>query len=200
MTSTPEHAPTCPARDGGGGVHDPSVCRFETDVAEATHTVVDSMTEYATSLPPGQTRDATWRAMLAGVRAVATHIGTIAEVAGLGLSPEVAARPPGSRAGAMVLLVDIGARGAYTPAPIGPKSATSPSHGAPCLVCEQPMREGQLTTVLPVSAADDEQGKLAARGEPHRAMAVEVHWSHVVFNPDGWQTLLDRPLGRGPRE
>lgn len=58
----------------------------------------------------------------------------------------------------------------------GPKKWDHPSIGTFCSLCEVPFVEGDFTTLMPGVPADAEEQVKADSGQPHTAIAYEVHW------------------------
>ena len=57
----------------------------------------------------------------------------------------------------------------------GPKKADHQSVGKPCPVCSIPFKEGDMTGLVAIKPADEENAAKAAAGRPYTAEAVEVH-------------------------
>lgn len=60
----------------------------------------------------------------------------------------------------------------------GPKTADHPALGfaLQCHKCGAFLREGDMTTLVPVGPGDDDEAQALAReGQPHRQVALEVH-------------------------
>jgi hypothetical protein len=65
-----------------------------------------------------------------------------------------------------------------TSGPLGPKPAGHPSVGAVCVACGVRLREGDVTTLVPLGPGDDEEAQEKCRaGRFYNAVAVEVHWT-----------------------
>lgn len=60
----------------------------------------------------------------------------------------------------------------------GPKQASHPSIDLDCPACDEPFKEGDYTTLVPVGpGSDPENRKLARLGRAYTAIACEVHWA-----------------------
>ena len=57
----------------------------------------------------------------------------------------------------------------------GPKIADHPSIGTPCPICGRQFVTGDLTTLVPIGPADDENQAKRAAGRAYTSEAREVH-------------------------
>lgn len=60
----------------------------------------------------------------------------------------------------------------------GPKSANHPTIGELCKACNQPFKEGDYTTLIPLGPGNDpEEQQKAAEDKAYNAVAIEIHYS-----------------------
>lgn len=57
----------------------------------------------------------------------------------------------------------------------GPKKADHISCGEPCFLCQDPFKEGDMTALIPIKPADEEEAAKMKQGRPYNALAKEVH-------------------------
>jgi hypothetical protein len=59
----------------------------------------------------------------------------------------------------------------------GPKEPNHPTRGGTCLLCQEPFRTGNYTTILPLGPGYDDDAQAACRaGKPYHGIGTEVHW------------------------
>ena len=59
----------------------------------------------------------------------------------------------------------------------GPKTKDHPSCNELCIICGNPMKEGEYTGLVAMGPGDDKESQERANaGRPYNAVAKEVHW------------------------
>jgi hypothetical protein len=65
----------------------------------------------------------------------------------------------------------------------GPKTADDPVIGKLCPACDDPFKEGDFTTLIPIGPGKDpEQREKAMNGQAYNAVAIEVHYACATGN------------------
>lgn len=64
------------------------------------------------------------------------------------------------------------------PRSFGPMAGDHPIVGAPCPACDEPIVEGDMTTLVPLGPGDSDEARQKARtGRPYNAVAIVVHYA-----------------------
>jgi len=59
----------------------------------------------------------------------------------------------------------------------GPKEPNHPTRGGTCLLCQERLKVGEYTTVIPLGPGNDEDAQAACRaGRPYHGIGIEAHW------------------------